>query len=73
LRIQGTFAKPTFSLDTEGALKSQIEATKKAVQDKAKQALEDKAKDILSGKKISKGDLKEEAKDLEKTLKGLFN
>ena len=73
LRIQGTFTKPTFSLDTEGALKAQIEAAKKAVQDKAKQALEDKAKDILSGKKISKDDLKEEAKNLEKTLKGLFN
>lgn len=73
LRIQGTFTKPTFTLDTEGALKTQIEATKKAVQDKAQQVLKDKAKDLLSGKKISKDDLKEEAKDLEKTLKGLFN
>lgn len=73
LRIQGTFTKPTFTLDTEGALKAQIEATKKAVQDKAQQVLKDKTKDILSGKKISKDDLKEEAKDLEKTLKGLFN
>lgn len=73
LRIKGTFAKPTFALDTEGALKAQIDATKKAVKDKAEQVIKDKAKDILSGKKISKGDLKEEAKDLEKTLKGLFN
>ena len=73
LRIKGTFTKPTFALDTEGALKAQIDATKKAVKDKAEQVIKDKAKDILSGKKISKGDLKEEAKDLEKTLKGLFN
>jgi len=73
LRIQGTFAKPTFALDTEGALKAHIDATKKAVKDKAEQAIKDKAKDVLSGKKISKDDLKEEAKDLEKTLKGLFN
>jgi len=72
LRIQGTFAKPSFSLDTEGALKAQLEATKKVVQDKAQQVLQDKAKDILSGKKVSGDDLKEEAKGLEESLKGLF-
>ena len=72
LRIQGTFAKPSFKLDTDGALKAQAEAAKKAVKDKAKQVLEDKTKDVISGKKISKDDLKDEAKDLENTLKSLF-
>jgi uncharacterized protein involved in outer membrane biogenesis len=72
LRIKGTFAKPSFSLDTEGALKTQADAVKTVVKEKAQQVVQDKAKDILSGKKVSKEDLKEEAKDLEKTLKGLF-
>lgn len=72
LKIKGTFANPTFSLDTEGALKAQADAVKSVVKDKAKQVVQDKAKDILSGKKVSKEDLKEEAKDLENTLKGLF-
>ncbi|MEL0629226.1 AsmA family protein [Psychromonas aquatilis] len=72
LRIKGTFDQPSFTLDTEGALKAQVEAAKQAVQDKAKQVLDDKAKDILSGKKISKDDLKDEAKELGETLKGLF-
>jgi AsmA protein len=72
LRIKGTFEKPTFSLDTEGALKAQADAVKTVVKEKAQQVVQDKAKDILSGKKVSKEDLKEEAKDLENTLKGLF-
>jgi len=72
LRIKGTFAKPSFSLDAEGALKAQADAVKTVVKEKAQQVVQDKAKDILSGKKVSKEDLKEEAKDLENTLKGLF-
>ncbi|WP_413692706.1 AsmA family protein [Pseudoalteromonas sp. KJ10-2] len=72
LRIQGSFSDPSFSLDTEGALKEQLEAAKTAVKDTAKEALKDTAKDILSGEKVSKDDLKEEAKDLKDKLKGLF-
>ncbi|MDN2662597.1 AsmA family protein [Psychromonas sp. 14N.309.X.WAT.B.A12] len=72
LRIQGSFSDPSFSLDTEGALKEQLEAAKTAVKDKAKEALKDTTKDILSGEKVSTDDLKEEAKDLKNKLKGLF-
>ncbi|MGJ8581269.1 MAG: AsmA family protein, partial [Psychromonas sp.] len=72
LRIQGSFSEPSFSLDTEGALKEQLEAAKTAVKDTAKEALKDTAKDLLSGEKVSKDDLKEEAADLKDKLKSLF-
>lgn len=66
LVIQGTFTEPTFKLDTDSALKGQIEANKKALQDKAKKALENQ----LKGK--SNDDLKEEGKKLESQFKSFF-
>ena len=66
LVIQGTFTEPTFKLDTDSALKGQIEANKKALQDKTKKALENQ----LKGK--SNDDLKEEGKKLESQFKSFF-
>ncbi|TEW53733.1 AsmA family protein [Psychromonas sp. RZ22] len=69
LLIEGTFTEPTFKLDTSGALKEQLKANKKILQEKAKKELL-RQQQKLQGK--SKDELKEEAKKLENKFKSFF-
>lgn len=62
LLIKGSFSDPKFSIDMDGALKEQIKAKSKDLENKAKELLknpQDKSSD----------DLKEEGKKIEKSLK----
>lgn len=73
LLIQGSFADPKFTLDTDGALKEQLKANTKKLQKKAKAEFK-KQQEALQGK--SKEELSDEAKKLkekmQKELKNLF-
>ena len=75
LRIGGTFAKPTYGLDTEGLAKALAQSKAKDLLNKQKGKVTDKVKEQVKGKlggsvgKILGGDDKKEGGGL---LKGLL-